>query len=342
MALSNTFNFAMVRDDFVRESMLNIGAIGEAEVATAQEVTDCARKLNMLVKQWMGKQDFAPGLKMWTRQRADLFLSSTNNTYYLGPNAPIANAANWAAGVAALPSEDTYAQQQTSGTTAAGSPTLLFTNTSNFTAGDFVVVQLANGDTFSSTVLSISANVSVTMNANIPAGTSVSSGAYVWNYTTVGQRPLEIVTCILRDINNNDTPIDMMTIMEYEQLPSKEQPANTADPTKIYYESQFASGTNVSGPGVLYIDVFGAQDVTKHLHIVYLRPVMDLNNPGDNVEYPQQWYRALSWGLSKEIAPMFDAEWGPTEDANLKDALAMAREPDSETSPLFFAVRDDG
>lgn len=343
MALSNTFSFSVVRDDVIREAMLNIGAIGEAEVPTAQEVTDCARKLNMLCKQWMGRQDFAPGLKMWTRQRADLFLSSTNNTYYLGPNGLIANASNWAAGVATLPAEDTYAQQQTTGGTNAGSAVLLFANTtSNFTVGDFVVVQTVSGDTFSSTVASISANVSVTMNAPIPAGNSVASGAYVWNYTTLGQRPLEIVTCILRDINNNDTPIDTMTVMEYEQLPAKEQVSNTADPTKIYYESQFASGTNVQGPGVLYIDVYGAQDVTKHLHIVYLRPVMDFNNPGDNPEYPQQWFRALSWGLSKEIAPMFDAEWGPTEDANLKDSLAMAREPDSETSPLFFTVREEG
>lgn len=337
MALSNTFAFSVVRDDIIREAMLNVGAIGEAEVPTAQEVADCARKLNMLVKQWMGRQDFAPGLKMWTRQRADLFLSSTIHKYYLGPNGLIANASNWAAGVTAVPGKN-FAQQNTSGGTAAGSAVLLFSNTSNFTSGDFVVVQVSTGDIFSSTVASISANVSVTMNAVLPTGVTVASGAYVWNYSTVGQRPLEIETCFLRDINFNDTPIDTMTLMEYEQLPSKDQPGNTSDPTKIYYESQFASGTNPSGPGVLYIDCYGAQDITKTLHMVYLRPVMDFNNPGDNPEYPQQWFRALSWGLSKEIAPMFDADWGKREDDNFNDAIAMAREPDSETSPLFFAV----
>jgi hypothetical protein len=347
MALSNTYNFSVVRDDIIREAMLNIGAIGEAEVATAQEVSDCARKLNMLSKQWMGRQDFAPGLKMWTRQRADLFLSSTNNTYYLGPNGIIANANNWAAGVAAIPGAN-YGQDQTIATTAAGSAVLTVGvgSTGNYTTGDYIVVQVTAAssgliDIFSSTIASINAGAgTVTMNAVIPTGFSVGVNAYIWNYTTLGQRPLEIATCILRDINNNDTPIDTMTLMEYEQLPSKNQVQNTADPTKIYYESQFASGTNPSGPGVLYIDCYGAQDVTKHLHIVSLWPVMDFNNPGDNPHYPQQWFRALSWGLAKDIAPMFDATWGKTEDDNFKDALAMAREPDSETSPLFFTVNE--
>ncbi len=52
MALSGTWAFTIVRDEIIREALLNIGAIGEAEIPTAQEVTDCARKLNTLVKQW--------------------------------------------------------------------------------------------------------------------------------------------------------------------------------------------------------------------------------------------------------------------------------------------------
>jgi len=221
MALSGTYSFSVVRDDIIREAMLNIGAIGEAEVPTAQEVADCARKLNMLAKQWMGRQDFAPGLKMWTRQRGDLFLSSTQNLYYLGPGGLISNASNWAGGVTALPGQN-YGQDQTIAVTNAGSAVLTVGvgSTSNYTTSDFVVVQLSSGDIFSSTIASINAGAgTVTMNAVIPAGVSVGANAYIWNYTTVAIRPLEIVTCILRDINFNDTPIETMTIQQYEQLP---------------------------------------------------------------------------------------------------------------------------
>ena len=49
MSTSGTFSFTVNAADIVREAMLNVGAIGESEVATAQEYTDCVRKLNMMV-----------------------------------------------------------------------------------------------------------------------------------------------------------------------------------------------------------------------------------------------------------------------------------------------------
>ena len=53
MALSGTYAFSVTITDIIREAMLNVGAIGEGEVPTAQEFTDCQRKANMLVKQMM-------------------------------------------------------------------------------------------------------------------------------------------------------------------------------------------------------------------------------------------------------------------------------------------------
>jgi hypothetical protein len=63
---------------------------------------------------------------------------------------------------------------------------------------------------------------------------------------------------------------------------------------------------------------------------------MDLNNPGDNPEYPQQWYRPLCWGLAREIAGMFDAVWTAEMNQNLLESLAMAHEADSETTSFYF------
>lgn len=334
MSLSGTYVFTVTRDDIIKEAMLNVGALGESETATAQEVTDCARKLNMITKQWMDSFDRAPGLKMWSRQRGDLFLRSTKNTYGLGPSGD-----NWAGGVSSNTALGVnYAQGQLSANAAAAATTLTFGvgNVAQFTAADFLVVQLDSGDIYSTTVTSVNSGAGTIV---IPAPglpSSAASTSYVWNYTTKAQRPLSIVTCILRDIQNNDTPINLLTLQEYEALPSKNQSGNLSDPTAIYYESQFATGTANTGPGVLYIDCYGAQDVTKHLHVVYLRPIQDFNNPGDNPEYPQQWYRALSWALAREIAPMFDAEWSPEAQANLTDAMTIAREADPESTALYF------
>jgi hypothetical protein len=335
MALSNTFSFSVVRDDIIRMAMLNVGALGEGEVATAQEVTDCALKLNMMVKQWMGTQDFAPGLKMWTRQRGTLFLSTTKNKYILGGS----NSDNWAGGLAT--GTGTYATNQVSTQAGGGSLSLTFANQTSITTGDYLVMQVSSGDIFSTTATTVSSTI-VGLAAAIPNNVNVNSNAYVWNYSVRAQRPLQLdfrtATIVLRDINNNDTPLNFMTLQEYEALPNKAMPTFVSDPTACYYESQFGSGLYqpvITGGGALYLDAF-PQDITKKLHAVYMRPVMDMNNPSDNPEYPQQWYRALTWGLSKEIAPMFDAEWTRDMEETFGASLSMAREQDSETSNMYF------
>lgn len=334
MALSGTFSFTVVRDDIIREAMLNIGAIGESEVPTAQEVTDCARKLNMMVKQWMGTLDFAPGLKMWSRQRGDLFLSSTKFQYALGPSGSA-----WAGGVTALPGQN-YGTDQSIANAIAGATTINVGvgSTGNYTAADNVVLQLTSGDIYITTISSVNAGAGTFVIPGPGLPSPMASGNYIWNYTTQQQRPLQILTCVLRDSQNTDIPMNVMTLQDYESLPTKTQPGYISDPTAIYYESQFANVLAVNGPGQLYIDCAGAQDVTKRLHIVFLRPIMDFVNPGDNPEYPQQWYRPLCWGLSREIAGMFDADWTKDMDLNYREAMAMAREGDPETTSMYFVA----
>ena len=95
MTTSGSYSFSVTLTDMVRHIMLNLGAIGESETPTAQEFADVQFKINMLVKQWMAKKDFAPGLKVFTRQPADLFLGYSKFQYQLGPSGD-----NWAAGTA--------------------------------------------------------------------------------------------------------------------------------------------------------------------------------------------------------------------------------------------------
>ena len=336
MALSASWGFTVNRDDVITEAMQNVGALGELEIPTAQEVTDCARKLNMLVKQWMGSQDFAPGLKMWERQRGELFLTSTQGVYELGPN----TSDNWAGAVAGKNLSMPYNMTFLATEVQTGDNSLYATDVSGMNVGDNVGIFIGP-DIFWTKITAIahdSGNFQIP-GPGLPAASG--AGATVYSYTTKAQRPLSIVTCILRDQFGNDTPMNPITLQEYELLPSKSDPDFITDPYCYYYESQFASGTTNTAGGLLFLDMYGAQDTNKHLHIVYIRPVMDLTKPVDNPEYPQQWYRALCWGLTKEICPMFDAEFTPEMKSNYDEALAMAREADSETSAIYFQPNDD-
>lgn len=332
MTTSGTYAFTVSRDDIIREAMMNIGKLGATDIVSPQDTLDCSRKINLMVKQWMGKNDFAKGLKVWTRQHCDLFLSSTVYQYAVGPSGN-----NWAAGVAAIPGAN-FGMDQNITATASGSAVVNVGvgSTSNYTVGDFVVLApLSSGDSFSSTILSINAGAGTfTMLAAIPVGVSFPGGGYIFNYTTKGQRPLEIQTAILRDTNNVDSPLNYMTLPTYEALPTKTQPGNVSDPAAIYYEAQLTNGQ-------LYIDVAGAQDTTKWLHIVGLRPTQDFNNPLDTPDYPAEWFDALCWGLSMRIAPMYNAPWTQEMQALHDSALVIARESNPETTETYFQCNED-
>lgn len=332
MSTSGVYTYTVSRDTLIRNALINTGKIGGTQYIAPQLVTDCAVKLNLLVRQWMGRQDFAPGLKMWSRFRGDLFLSSTQYAYQLGPTGD-----NWAGGITvAQKNGQNYAQNQLTAAAGAAATTLHIgtVNIANLTVGDFMVLEMDSGDIFSSTVSTISLGAGT---FTIPApglpGTS-ASGSYLWNYSTKAQRPLEFVTAVLRDINQNDTPLDYMTLQVYELLPTKTEPTYLSDPTAIYYEPDLTNGT-------LYIDCGGAQDVTKHLHGVFLRPLQAFVNPLDNCDFSEEWQLALEWGLTKQIAPMMNAAFTKDMQANLDEAVAIARSANPETSELYFQPNAD-
>lgn len=293
--------------------MLNIGKLGAHATPTAQEATDCSMFLNMMVKQWMGRQDFAPGLKMWARKRGNLFLSASTGQYSLGPTGD-----NWT---------NTFYRRQLSAASAASDTTLTVDSITNASSGDYIGVVLDDGTLHWTTINGAPGGSTITLTTGVAS--AASSGAYVFNYTTKAQRPLYLETCVLRDTDSNDVPIRFLTLDQYQALPSKTNTQNQSDPCSVYYESQLDNG-------VLYTDTAATQDVSKYLHIVYMEPIQDFDAATDNPHFPQQWYLPLAWGLAKQIAPMFNAVWTQDMEANYQMALVMAKEADAETSVAYF------
>ena len=335
-APSGTFAFSVARDDIIRQSMLNLALLEQSEIPTAQEVVDCARVLNMIVKQLAGQLDRAPGFKMWQRQRGDLFLSYTKFVYNLG--SPGGDA--WAGGVTGLPyPQNTYNQDQLTVALAAGVTTWTvgpFPSPLAVNINDYVGVQYVNAagntDIWWTTITGINTGAgTITVAASLPAGASAGASSYVWNYTTKAQRPMLLASCLLRDITGADTPMNFLTVEQYEALPTKTQASNVQDPTAIYYEAQMQGNL-----GNLYIDCSGAQDITKHLHMVYLREAMDFNNPGDAPEYPQEWFWHLAWSLSLGICGMFDADWTDDRKSAYILATTQAREGNPQVTAAYF------
>jgi hypothetical protein len=325
-ATSGTYNFSVVRDDIIREALLNLGVLEESEVPTAQETTDCARKLNMIVKQLAGNMDKAPGFKMWQRERGDLFLSTKQYTYDLGPLSPDA----WAGGVTGLREPITFQSSQLTAAAALGATTLFLSSMSAVNINDYVGI-LIGSDFFWTTISNLN---TVAKSITIPSpGLPAAAGANaeVVNYTVKGQRPVELLTSLLRDSQGTDTPMTRLTLEVYESLPTKTQPGNTQDPTAFYYEPR-----RVNQSGRYYLDCSGAQDVTKYQHVVFLREAQDFNNPGDAPEFPQEWFGHLCWSLTLACHAMFDVDWTQGMQAAYSVAVMPAREANASTTAAYF------
>lgn len=328
---SGTYTFWTSRDDIIREAMLNLALLEQDEVPTAAEVADCSRKLNLFIKQLSGNMDKAPGFKMWQRTRGDLFLASNQYMYSLG-----ASGDNYAASVTGLAFPSQYQQNQLRVNCAAGATVLPLASLSTraININDKIGI-LIGADYFWTTIAGFVPNVSVTIPApGLPAAALAST--YLINYTTKAQRPTEILTAVLRDINNTDTDLTRMTLEVYEALPTKTQPGFVSDPTAFYYEPRTTNNL-----GHLYIDCAGAQDVTKHLHIVGIRQVQDYNNPGDATDFPQEWHNALAWHLALMICPMFDGDWTPDRQTAYQLAVTPARESNPQVSQAYFQPEDE-
>lgn len=327
---SGTYNFSVTQYQVIRQAMLDIGALDGLEQPTPEEYSDCSFKLNMLAKQWQGKQDFAPGMKVWTRQRGELFLGYTKYQYNLGQTGD-----NFAFATTGLIYPNTFNRSALGVNANAGAIAVTLSAAANLAAvnsGDYIGI-LIGSDIFWTTVAGAPVGNVVAIAQALPS--AALANAQVINYTTKCVRPLLLISCVLRDIYYNDEPIKLLTVEEYESLPSKAMPTFQSDPQAILYESQFKTQ---APNGSLYLDCGGAQDVTKYLHITYLATVQDLNNPGDNPDYPQQWYQALVLELGRLIAPMFDCEWTQTLEQSRQSALAVAQEADPEVSAAYFEV----
>lgn len=318
MTTSSSYAFTVNRDEIIRDAMLNIGKLDEIEVPSAQDITDCNLKLNMIVKQFMGKSDFLPGLKVFKRKWGYLFLNNSTNRYLVGP-----------AGVGWT---NEFVRPLTTVTAATGAPSITVNSATGIVTGYHIGITLDSGTLFWTTVSGV---VGLVVSLTNVLTSQSASGAQVYCYQTIAQQPLSIETVVLRDDNNEDSMIRIMrSVSDYANLTSKTDVLNISDPTAIYYEFQLTNS-------YLYTDCGASQDVTKYLVMSYMEPTQDMLNPQDNFDYPQEWFLPLSWALSKQIAPMYNMPWTQVMESNYQASLSVAGHKDAEVCTLYFQPGED-
>jgi hypothetical protein len=311
MATSGTTSYSVNELDILKGALGKIGVLESGQPLNADDVVVLRRNLNMIVKQWVAQTDFAPGLKMWTRRRAFLFLQDEQIQYSIGPTG------------------DECASEEYVTTTLSTS--LVGTSAVVTSATDLVAdMRIGIVDTSGALVWT---TISSVVGTTVALGTSVTAdaGATVFAYTSKPFRPFEIISGSLRDQEGQDSPIDVnLSIDEYELIPTKRA---TGTPSRLYFEAR-------TGNARVYLDR-SPDDLSKVLRLVYHSYIEDTTAQTDDVDFPAEWFRALVGQLAMDSALDFSRPITPDLEKFAKEGLAMAKNAYPSKSTAYYQSEPD-
>lgn len=316
MATSGTVTYSQNELTLYTDALQNLGVYGAGETLTADDVALCRRKLNMLVKQWVSQIDFAPGLKLWTRRRAYLFLQDGQIEYDLGPSGDHT-------------AEGEYTTTTLTAAAVTSDTALTVASIADIATTNAVGVELDSGAIHWTTVNGAPSGSTVTLAAGLASSASI--GRRVFAYAAKMRRPFEIVSASLRSDNGNDSPMDPnMGVDEYELISRK---SGAGTPYRMYFEPRTSNAR-------VFLDC-APSDVTRVVRMVYLSYIEDLTTTTGDLDFPPEWYRPLSAQLAVDLAPAFEVAVSPGLKQLRDDALTMARNAYPAKSTAYFASEPD-
>jgi len=309
MATSLSYDYSVTAADILTEALQFNGVLASGETISSDDSTSCLRTFNMMVKQWSGNIDFAPGLKAFSRKHGYLFLQQAQSVYSIGPSGDNASL--------------TYVTTTMRVNAATSATTLELTSTTGMTAADKIGIELDSGLIFWTTISSVTDSDTLVITTGLSGASSV--GTRIFTYTTKLMRPLYIENAVVRDVDTNDTPLTPMTLEYYEYLSNK---TSDAYPTYYRYDNTLTNGT-------FYIDV-EPSSVKNVIRLTFMTPAEDYDLTTNDIAFPQEWYLPLAIGLSKLVSPKFSLPWTPDKEDAFQSALSIARTSYAETTDMYF------
>jgi len=276
MPSSGSYDFTVNRDEIINLSNEMAGVKGIGRVLSAEDIDRSALLLNLIVKQWQGRADFQPGIKIFTRKRAYLFPQLNTDQYTLGSTGDHATAS--------------YNSSTLSAAEASGQTVLSITATTGMVNGDYIGIILDDDTIHWTTIVSFVASTSVTITTQLPS--TAASGNTVYWYTTKIMLPLSMISVRRMDTSSNEVTLSTMSLGFYEE--SILNKATDGTPSLYLYERGVTTGT-------LMFD-FEVEDTTEIYRLTFLRPVEDFDAATDTPDYPQEWFRPLVGQLSIDVA----------------------------------------
>lgn len=168
---------------------------------------------------------------------------------------------------------------------------------------------------------------STTLTINVGMVSAAASGAQVFTFTDLMERPLRIYNERTETIGqNNEIPAYKWTRQEYMQQPTKD---STGTIIQLYYSPQL-------GNGRLFVWQT-AQDCNQVAYFTFDRPLQISDDQIDSPDFPSEWRMTLKWNLAKQLLPGYTIppDTAQTIKENAAQSLEEALDFDEETGSLY-------
>ena len=179
---------------------------------------------------------------------------------------------------------------------------------------DKIGIELDDGTAHWTTISSGGSTTTAVVASGIAS--AASDGNTVYTYTSKIQRPLRIEDANLRDSNNIDTPVSIISLSEYRSLSNKQ--ADGERIVQVAYDPQLTDGILNVWPRT--------SNVVNRLAFSMKRPVMNIDGYGQHAEIPTEWLDWITWELAyklsfKQPLPLQERMLIRNEADRLKEAL---------------------
>jgi hypothetical protein len=138
--------------------------------------------------------------------------------------------------------------------------------------------------------------------------------------------PVDILTVVKVDANGNRIVVERASLNRFTEWSNR---TTEATPTEYYYKRGLTSGTLSFN--------YKPSDTTEDFIITYVRPLQDIDNVTDDVEFPQEWFRALKFNLAIEMALEYQRPISPVLMKLATDSLDLVQSFDTQDASIFIS-----
>ena len=308
MARSGSYDFNVTRNDIIQGALRLIGVLGTDQTPSTVMYDEGSQALNMMVKAWTGR-----GFGLWLNKEVVLFVQKDQVKYRLGPTMQ-SNYGDYAC------LENNYVKTEVGAAAAAADVNLTVDSISGITNGDYIGVETDNEDIHWTTVNGVPAGTTVVLATGLDYDSAVDS--HVYTYTSVIQRPLQLLKVWRRDNDMLDVDIEIISLDTYRSQTNKLSESPTT--TMCAYDKQLDDGIIWLWPE--------PSDMKYEIHLIAKYPIQDFDVSTDDPDFPQEWFAALKYNLAIHLAPEYSRMPSPLVMQLAASSIEDARGMDIESA----------